>query len=82
MTEGSDGGVRGGGDGAGEAGTGLGAVLGEIPAASAGMTDLFCAGVAERFCAGVVGRRAGSGGLGLFWAVLYLVGVGWHGQVC
>ena len=28
-----------------EAGTGLGAELGEIPAASAGMTDLFRAGV-------------------------------------
>ena len=39
----------------------LGAVFGEIPAASAGMTDIFCAGVTERasagmtefFCAGV-----------------------------
>ena len=30
-------------------GVGLGAQRGEIPAASAGMTDLFCAGVTELF---------------------------------
>ena len=32
-----------------ETGTGFGAHRGEIPAASAGMTDLFCAGVADLF---------------------------------
>ena len=32
---------------------GLGAQGGEIPAASAGMTDLFCAGMTELFCLGV-----------------------------
>ena len=52
MTEGgagmTEGGVRRWG-----VGTGLGAQRGEIPAASAGMTELFCAGVTERFRAGV-----------------------------
>ena len=36
-----------------EAGTGLGAHRGGIPAASAGMTDLFCAGMADLVRAGV-----------------------------
>ena len=39
--------------------TGLGAVLGEIPAASAGMTDLGCADMMEVGCAGVTNSGAG-----------------------
>ena len=40
---------------AGEAGTGFGAHCGEIPAASAGMTDLVCVGGTDLACAGVMG---------------------------
>jgi len=40
-------------------GTGLGAALGEIPAASAGMTELFRAGVTALCCAGVTREERG-----------------------
>ena len=45
-----------------EAGAGLGARRSEIPAASAGMTDLSCAGMTELFCAGMTERGYGEGG--------------------
>ena len=47
--------------GAGEAWTVLGAQLGEIPAASAGMTELARAGVAELACVGVAELERGAG---------------------
>ena len=60
-----------GGGGGWEAGTGLGARRGEIPAASAGMTDLAragsdgvgCEGLAELARAGVAEVGAGEGAL-------------------
>ena len=45
-----------------QAGAGLGGALGEIPAASAGMTDLNCVGMVER-----VWVCAASGGRGAWW---------------
>ena len=91
MTEGGAGravGCRKGGWGGWGAGdeSDLGAGLGEIPAASAGMTELFCAGMTELFCAGVAGlvsrgcggallRGCGGVGLARVWRSWSRVGV-------
>ena len=40
----------------------LRAVLGEIPAASAGMTEVVCAGMAEVVCTGMTERWGGYDG--------------------
>ena len=63
-----------------EAVRGFRAELGEIPAASAGMTDLACAGGTEIFCAGVT-DLACTGGTEIFCAGVTDLGGGGAGEV-